>query len=81
MACCNGLVHGLAIVSTIGHDARDLALDLLEQDRHLASISGFLAGQHTRDDLAFLGINGQMQLAPRPTRSAALLAIPFASSE
>jgi hypothetical protein len=70
------LVHGLAIVSTIGHDARDLALDLLEQDRHLASISGFLAGQHTRNDLAGLGVNGEMQLAPGPAGSAVLLVIP-----
>jgi hypothetical protein len=50
------VVHGLAIVSTIGHDARDLALDLLEQNWHLAGICGFLARQHTCDDLARFGV-------------------------
>jgi hypothetical protein len=56
-------------------------LDLLEQDRHLAGIYGFLAGQHTRDDLARFGINGQMQLAPGPAGSAVLVTIPLALSE
>src|SRR5215207_2168417 len=74
-------VYELAIVSAIGHDARDLSLDLLEQNWHLAGISGFLAGQHTRNDLAGLGINGDVQLAPGPAGSAVLFAIPFPLSE
>src|SRR5215207_8693915 len=70
-------VYELAIVSAIGHDARDLSLDLLEQDRYLAGISGFRAGQHTRNDLACFGVYGQMQLTPGPAGSAVLFAIPF----
>jgi hypothetical protein len=71
----------LSIVGAIRHDARDLALDLLEQDRHLAGISGFLVGQHTRNDLARLSINGQVELTPGPAGSAVLLAIPFTFPE
>jgi hypothetical protein len=70
-----------AIVSTIRHDARDLALDLLEQDRHLAGVSSLTAGQRTRGYLAGLGINRGVQLAPGPASSAVLLAVPLALSE
>jgi hypothetical protein len=81
LARFDGLVHGLAIVSTISHDARDLALDPLEQDWHLAGICGFLAGQHSRDDLVCFGVNGQVQLTPPAARPAVLLAVPFPLSE
>ena len=60
MARCYGPVHGLAIVSAIGHDAGDLTAYLLKQDWHLAGIAGFLAGQHTRDYLAGFGIAGRI---------------------
>jgi hypothetical protein len=79
--CFDGLVHGLAIVSAIRHNAGDLTPDLLQQEWHLAGISGFLAGQHTRDDFARFGINGHVQLTPEPAGSPMLLAIPLARPE
>src|SRR4029450_9553978 len=39
------------------------------------------AGQHSRNDLARVGINGQVELTPGPARPAVLLGIPFAPSE
>jgi hypothetical protein len=77
----NGPVDWLAIIGTIGHHARNLSLDLLEQDWHLASIMSIVAGQHTRDNLAGLGINDQMQLAPGSACPSVSLGIPLAPSE
>ncbi len=75
------LVAGFTIIRAVGGDAGDLALDLLEQDRQLAGIVGLLVGQGVSDDLAGLGVEGDVQFPPGARRSAVLLLLPFAATE
>src|SRR3954469_5679926 len=75
------LVHGLAVIRTVRCHGGDLALDLPEQRRDLTSVVSGIVGQHAGDNLASVGINGEMQLAPGPARPAVLLRIPLALAE
>ena len=69
------MVDRLAVVGSVGGDAGDLALDLPEQGRQLAGVIGPVVGQHAGDDLAGVGVHGQVQLAPGPARPAVLLRV------
>ena len=62
----NSTVDWFAVIGAIGHHARNLSLDLLEQDWHLAGIMSIVASQHTRGDLTGIRIESQMQFAPGP---------------
>ena len=67
------LVGRLAVIGTVRRDARDFALDLLEQVRYPTGAIGLVAGQDTGDDLARVGIESEMELAPGPAGPAMLL--------
>src|SRR5215218_4594790 len=71
-----GSVHRLAIIGAVRRHGRDLALDRLEQCRHLTGVIGGVVGQEAGDDLAGIGADGEVQLAPGPARPAVLLRIP-----
>src|SRR3954452_19159753 len=77
----DGLVHRLAIIGTVRHHGGNLALDRLEQRRHLTGVIGSIVGQDAGDDLAGAGIHGEVQLAPGSARPAVLLLIPLALAE
>ena len=55
--------------------------DLPEQGRHLTSVIGAVVGQHAGDDLAGVGVHGDVELAPGPARPAVLLLVPLALAE
>jgi hypothetical protein len=75
------LVDRLAVVGAVDRDARDLALDLGEQVRHLIGIIGLVARQDAGGDLARAGIESEVELAPGATRPAVLLFLPLALAE
>src|SRR3954470_16269383 len=81
LAAGDSLVHGLAVVRAVGRHGRDLALDLPEQRRHLTGIIDSIVGQHAGDELAGIGIDGDMELAPGPARPTVLLLVPLALAE
>jgi hypothetical protein len=72
----NCAVDWLAIVGAVGRDARNLALDLLEQDRHLTGVTGIIAGQHTPNKFARVSINGDVQFSPGPACPSGAFGIP-----
>jgi hypothetical protein len=75
------LVDGLAVVGAVRRDARDLALDLVEQARHLTGVIGIVAGQDAGGDLAGRGIESEMELPPGPACPAVLRLLLLALAE
>lgn len=75
------LIDGLAVVSTVRRDARDLALDLAEQARHLTSVIGLVAGQDAGGDLARIGVQREVELPPGAARPAVPSLLPLALPE
>ena len=71
------MIDALFIIRTISRDARNLRIDLLKQDWHLACIADIVAGQGGCGDLAGVGVKSEMQFAPGPPGPAMLLVIPF----
>jgi hypothetical protein len=63
---------GGAIIRAIGWHPGDLAINLIEQRRHLGRIVGILIRQGLRHYHAAGGINRQMQFAPFPARLRAM---------
>src|SRR4051794_29475204 len=77
----NRLVHWLAVIRTIRRYGRNFAFNLPEQHRDLTSVVSGIVGQRAGDDLASVGIDGEMQLAPGPGRPAVLLLNPLTLAE
>jgi hypothetical protein len=75
------LVHRLSVIRSVCHYRRNLALDLPEQRWDLASVVSGIVGQRADDDLANIGLDGEMQLTPGPARSIVLLLITLALAE
>ena len=50
MSARDGLVDRVAIIGAISRHTRNLRIDLLKQNRHLASVINVVAGQHVRGD-------------------------------
>lgn len=60
----HGVIGWGAIVSSIGSELADLPVDLVEQLLKLRGSAGHLLCQVMSNDLATVGVNSQMQLAP-----------------
>jgi hypothetical protein len=56
----------LAVISAIGRELANRAVDLVEQRLHLRGIASILTGHDLCDDVAAIGIQRQVQLAPTP---------------
>ena len=78
---CHGMVDRIAVVGAVHCHTGDLALDLLEQDRNLPGIVVATIGQCACDDLAGVGVDREVQLAPGPTLTAVLFGVPLALSK
>ena len=78
LRCCIG---GLAVIGIVGGHGCDRTLSLPEQGQHLGRVVSVPFGQHMGCDLARVGIDGKVQLAPLPPRPAMLLGIPLALAE
>ena len=57
----------------VGGEGGDRTVDLIEQGADLRAVTDVVGGQRRRDDPARVGIRADMELAPRPTRPAAML--------
>lgn len=62
----DGAVGWIAVIGAIGRELVDFADDPVKQRLHLRGIVGILLGQTMGDDLAAVGIQSQMKLAPGP---------------
>ncbi len=72
-------IDAVLIVSTVGSERGDRAIDLIEQRPDLRGIVDVAGGQRRRRDLPGVGIHGDVQLAPGPPcLRAVLLEQPFA---
>jgi hypothetical protein len=58
-----------AVVPAVRRHGRDLALDHLEQRRHLTGVISGIVGQHAGDDLAGAGVDRNVELSAAPTSS------------
>ena len=61
MSARDGLVDRLSIIGAVSRDTRNLRVDLLEQNWHLASIIEIVAGQHAGNEFAGIGVKSEMQ--------------------
>jgi hypothetical protein len=73
LALGDGAVHGFAVVRTVSDDRGDGAGDLLEQGADQGGITLFGGGQLGGEDLAARGIDRQVELAPGPPATLAML--------
>ena len=62
-----------AVIGTIGCELADRDIDPIEQGLDLQGIAGILIGQDMSNDFAAVGVQGQMQFPPAPTRFGAVL--------
>jgi hypothetical protein len=62
----------ITVIGTIGREGRKRDAASMEQSLDLPAIVSVVPGQLGRDDLACIGIRGDMQLAPQPARPAAM---------
>lgn len=60
----NSVIGWIAIISSIGSELVDLIIDLIKQWLKLRGVACFLICQAMGNDLATVGINSQVQLAP-----------------
>lgn len=67
------IIGWLSIIGTVGSKLSDRTVNLVEQWRNLGDIAGVLISLGMRSDLATIGIQRQMQLAPTATGSGAML--------
>ena len=63
------------VVSTVGGERRDRAINLVEQSADLRGIVDVIGGQRRRRDLPSVGVHGDVQLAPGSPDLCAMLAI------
>jgi hypothetical protein len=74
-------VDVVPVVGAIAGEGRDKASDLIEKGADLRAVVGILGGQRRRDDVAGVGVRGEVQLSPRPASlGAVLLRQPLASA-
>ena len=66
-----------AIIGAVRRDQGNVPLDASEQKRHLCCVVVTPVDQHVRGDLTGADVDGEMQLAPAPSRPAVLDRIPF----
>ncbi len=71
----------IAIIGAVRRDQGNVPLDASEQKRHLRCVVVTPVDQHVRGDLTGTGVDGEMQLAPAPSRPAVLDRIPFTLPE
>jgi len=71
----------VTIIGAVRRHGRDYTLSLPKQGRHLGDIVGVTLGQHVGRDLACVGIDSEVQLAPFAARPAVLFSIPLALTE
>lgn len=66
------VVGGLPVIGAIGGEPSDWTIDLIEKWAHLRGVASILVGHYVGDDLATIGIQCQMQLAPTATGPGAM---------
>ena len=70
--CRDGGVHIVAVVRTVSSEGRDRIAVPVEQGIDLPAVIVIVPGQLGSDDLASVGVCGEMQLPPQPTRPGAM---------
>ena len=66
-------IDAVLVVSAVGGERGERAINLIEQGTDLRSIVDVAGGQNCRGDLAGVGVHGNMRLAPRPPCFRAVL--------
>lgn len=61
------------VIGSVRRELVDLCVDPIKQRPHLRGIVCILIGQALGDDLAAVGVERQMELAPSPAQSGAVL--------
>lgn len=69
----DGLIGRVSVIGAIGRELIDRHVDLVEQRLHLRGVAGILVRHGVCDDVAAVGIQRQVQLAPSPTGFCCLL--------
>lgn len=79
VALGNGVIDGLAIVRTVCRQRRNVSINQIKQVGQFGGVTDIIGCQFHGDDFMRIGIDTEMQLAPSPTRTNAVLLIePFA---
>ena len=63
----------VAVVGTIAGEGCHCPIDPLEQRADLGAVVGILVGQYRGDDLAGVGVRGEVEFLPRPAPLGAVL--------
>jgi hypothetical protein len=73
LASRNFIVHHIGVIGAIACHRSERTVVLIKQVWHRRDITDIVRGQFHRDDLVAVGINREMELAPVPARSFAVL--------
>ena len=81
LALGDGAINWFAVIRTVSDDRGDGVGDLLEQGADLRGVALLAGGQLGGEDLATVGIDRQVEFAPRPPATLAMrLGPPFAGA-